>query len=242
MHFMAMIGFSVPGYPSATTSPSRSRAGSPPSWWSASACSSWASAGQARSRSSRPACSPGVGVAAMHYTGMAAMRVPAPVTYDPNVRRRLRRHRRRRRHGRPVVHGDPAPGRRPRRRRADHGRRRQRHALHRHVRHAGRRSAHRPAGRGLHADHVPRPDRRLRHRGHRRAVRGAAQPVRRRRHGRSDRFGSSCPQAAATGSAAAHDPVVPDPAPARPHHAIRFVQRRKAHPPQRRSAVRRCRF
>ena len=49
----------------------------------------------------------GVGVAGMHYTGMAAMQIPATVTYDREAGRRLGRDRDRGRHRRALVHRDP---------------------------------------------------------------------------------------------------------------------------------------
>ena len=78
----------------------------------------------------------GIGVASMHYTGMAAMRMPARMTYNPSPVRSFGDHRGRGR-DRGVL-GGAAAARHPvnPRGRHDHGRGRQRHALHRNGRNA----------------------------------------------------------------------------------------------------------
>ena len=184
MHFMAMLGFSVAGVPirydvpiTAASCDHRDRRGR------RSACSS---SGFGRPNAFKIIIGgifTGLGVAAMHYTGMAAMRMPADVTYDRTLVDRLDRDRGGRRHGRAVVHRHAAARLALVGRRADHGRRGQRHALHRHVRDEGLRCRRR-ADRRHPAQRLPRPHRGVRGRGHRRAAGQPAQPVRGRRRPR----------------------------------------------------------
>ena len=83
----------------------------------------------------------GFGVASMHYIGMAAMQMPDTVRYNNTLVAAVHRHRGSGRHGRAVGraaadHGVVHPGCV-----ADHGRGGERHALHRHRRHARLRHA-----------------------------------------------------------------------------------------------------
>ncbi|MCF2436827.1 hypothetical protein LV779_33105 [Streptomyces thinghirensis] len=95
----------------------------------------------------------GLGIASMHYLGMAGMRLDGQLTYQHVHRGRVRRHSHGRRHRRPVG-GRTGPGIPvERRRQPGHGAGRHRHALHGHGRPRSPPPRH---GRSLHRGARPR--------------------------------------------------------------------------------------